>query len=131
MSNKVHGGLQQVAYIGIVLLCFVSSITAALLVSGYDDIGFFIVATVPYSLLIGVVAKNLSQLNHRNNWHASLLVLFAGVVAGYIWTVFVFTFLTTGIPLLRVFEVWFLYYWMIGGIIGILSGMIVERRHRG
>jgi hypothetical protein len=112
-------------------VCFVTSLVLALVVSGRDDFGFFVVASVPHSLVIGTVPRNLSRLSKRFNLQPDVLGMFAGAVIGYVWAVLVFTFLTSGNPLVEAFQVWLLYYWIIGGVVGIVSAVRLERRLGG
>jgi len=66
-----------------VAACFIASLTLALVVSGRDDIGFFIFASVPYSLLIGFVSRNLSRVSQRPSLRPVIFGLLVGsVIAG-------------------------------------------------
>jgi len=122
MSERIPPEPIWATYAGAVFLCYLTTLLCSVIVST-DDLGFRLVATVPYALIIGVLGARVGRATRYVSGYEMIWALGLGVTTSYFWTVAVYLFLSGHVYWLRVFEAADLYYWMVGGFSGSLFSL--------
>lgn len=90
-----------------------------------DDYGLILLASFPFSILIGVARVLLDPLMALSLPVRLLLAIVADALLSYLGVVALLLVIGFGVYLREVFEVRFFYFWLIGGGAGLTSSLIL------